>query len=518
MIRQRHLMMSSELATKQRQKAFEDISQSALITEDVGSFPNKVVTWASGLLLVYFGIRLIFFALNISAYVPPDEVTHVGLCKTFSKFLLFPDNSPATYEFGLVTNIPWLYYWIMGKLLHLNIFGISSLVFLRLLNIPIAFATVFFVRRTLLLLTDDRLVQFLLVAAMTNTAMFSLLSASVSSDNLTNLLAAMSIYYFLAFLACRSGSILAGAILCQLLGSLTKVTFLPLVLVLNVLLFIHEFRRLPTLPAAIKEYFLTSNIKHQALTLMIFIALGLNLHLYAGNYLQFGTLTPSMSDVFPVNIASQYRIAARETIFREYSRGLISYMDALVMTGDIKHPGDKADTFYLLMNYENLKRNPQLWMGPLPYTKIWFENMVGTILGIKGHLPMFKDFQYIIPAYLVVALSLLGFTVRWRLQESGWLPFYLTIIVCCYAGFLLYKVNYSAYQYYGAPGITLQGRYLFPVISPLYILMCHYMLQLFRTNCIRIALAVATAFLFISYDFPWFLMHANPEWYDWMPK
>ena len=98
--------------------------------------------WTTWLLLAYFGVRLIFFALMISPSVPPDEVTHVGLCRIFSKVFLLPVNSPETYEFGLVTNTPWLYYWIMGKLLHLNVCGIPDLLFLRLLNIPLAFGTV----------------------------------------------------------------------------------------------------------------------------------------------------------------------------------------------------------------------------------------------------------------------------------------------------------------------------------------------------------------------------------------
>jgi hypothetical protein len=251
--------------------------------------------------------------------------------------------------------------------------------------------------------------------------------------------------------------------------------------------------------------------------LMIVIALGLNLHLYAGNYLYFGTMTPSMSDVFPAKIATQFGIVARETIFKEYSEGRISFMDALVMAGEIKHSGNKADTFYLLMNYEKLKSNPQLWMGPLPYAKVWLESMVATVFGIKGHLPMFKDFRYLIPIYLVMALSLLGFIVRWRLRHSGWLPLYLAVIVCFYSGFLLYKVNYNAYLYYGTPGITLQGRYIFPVIGSVYALLCTYLLRLFRTDYIRFALALVTSLLFISYDFPWFLMHATAEWYTWIP-
>ena len=470
--------------------------------------------WSTLLLLSYFGLRLVFFALNISSFIPPDEVTHAGVCTIFSKVFLLPANSPESYEFGLVTNAPWLYYWIMGKLIHLNIFGLPDLVFLRLLNIPIAFATLFFIRRTLLLLTENRLTQLLLVVVLTNTAMFSLLSASVSYDNLTNLFAAMSIYYLLAFFKYRSGTLLAAAVLSQLAGCLTKSTFLPLALVLTLLLLIHEWRNLRLFPAALAGY-LKGPGRLTLLTLLLIVAgLALNLQLYGGNYLRYGTLAPTMATVVSPENSMQYRIGARERIFSLYTEGKITYMEALQMTGEIRHPGDKSDTFYMLMNYENLKANPAMWLGPLQYAKLWFQDMAGSILGIKGHIGMFKSPGYLIPAYLVMALSLAGFALRWRPRESGWTAPCLAAIATFYAGFMLYKVNYNAYLYYGVTGITLQGRYLFPVLGPMYVLCCHYLLRLPRNRQFQLALAVATAVLFIGYDFPWFLSHATPQWFS----
>lgn len=511
-------MMSPEFRTDQNQQGCSETAKKLPGSENESLISATFLKWATWLLLAYFGARMVFFALNISSFVPPDEVTHAGLCKIFSNVFLLPDNSPATYEFGLVTNTPWLYYWIMGKLLHLNFFGISDLVFLRLLNIPLAFGTVFFVRRTLLLLTDDRLAQLLLIIAMTNTAMFSLLSASVSYDNLTNLLAAMAVFYLLAFFKYRSGNLLAATILAQLAGCLTKVTFLPLVLVLNLLLVIHEFRNLRFLPAALRGYIQAPGRRAWWLALLVVVTLGLNLHLYGGNYLHYGTLNPSMPAVLSPTAAMNYRLEARGMIFNQYKDGRISYMEALILTGEIKHPGDKADTFYLLMNYENLKRNPQLWMGPLTYVKFWIQEILGTVFGIKAHLGMFKPPLYMLPVYLVMLLSFLGFLIRWRPRESGWLPPCLVTIACFYAGYLMYEVNYDSYLNYGAPGLTLYGRYLFPVFGPFYVLLCYYLLRLCRAEYIRYALALATALLLISYDFPWFLMHATPEWFEWMPR
>ena len=487
-------------------------------TETDGPVSATVAKRATVLLLAYFGMRLVFFALSISSFVPPDEVSHVGLCTIFSKVLLLPRNSPETWQFGLVTTIPWLYYWIMGKLLLLNIFGLPDLVFLRLLNVPLAFGTVWYALRLLRLLTDDRLTRLLFLVVLTNTAMFSLLSASVSYDNLTNLLAVMAIYYQSAFFKERSAGLLAASLLCQMAGSLTKTTFLPLVLALNLLLLIHEWKNLHALPASIGRCFRTSARRAGMAAMLLLVAAGLNLQLYAGNYLRYGTLNPSMAIVISPEAAMNYRLDARGMIFNRYKEGKISYLEALILTGEIKHPGDKADTFYLLMNYEKMKRNPQLWMGPLAYAEFWSKTMLATIFGIKAHLGMFKSPPYMVPVYVVMALAALGFIVRWRPRESGWLPLSLAAIAICYAGYLLYDVNYDTYLNYGEPSLTLYGRYLFPIIIPVYVLMCHYLLRLFRIGYIRSGLALAAALLFIIYDFPWFLAHATPEWFSWLPR
>ncbi len=128
-----------------------------------------------------------------------------------------------------------------------------------------------------------------------------------------------------------------------------------------------------------RRQFRTISRKTWLKLLLLIIAAGLNLQLYAGNYLRYGTMNPGMPQVLSPEAAMQSRLDARGTIFSQYKEGKISYMDALVLTGEIKHPADKADTFYLLRNYENLKRNPQLWLSPLNYANFWCQTMAASI-------------------------------------------------------------------------------------------------------------------------------------------
>jgi hypothetical protein len=291
-------------------------------------------------------------------------------------------------------------------------------------------------------------------------------------------------------------------------------TMLPLVPISGLLLVLHEYRNIRRFPAALKEYFVLKNRKGLCLTLLILVCLAFNLALYAGNYLTYGTLTPDMSTVISQDAAMQYRIRARELIFNHYVEGKLSYLDALMKASDIKSEGDRADTLYLLMNYEKMKADPSLWMGFADYALCWIDNVVGTTMGIKAHRLMFKDVRYNWPLYILSALSLLGFALRWRPGgEASWLPPALAFTVFSYAWYLLHEINYPAYRYYGTPGITLQGRYLFPVMAPACALFCTFLLTLFSGRTIRLALAAATALLFICYDFPYFLAHATPEWY-----
>lgn len=478
-------------------------------------FPSaRQLAWSMSVLLIYFGLRLLFFAVTISPFVPPDEVTHFGLSSIFSEVSFLPENSPATYPYGLVTNIPYLYYWVMGKLLTVNVFPIPDLLFLRIVNIPLAFATIFFIWRMLRLLTDDRLHQLLLMVIMTNTIMFSFLSAFVMYDNLTNLLAAMAIYFFLACVRTRSGDLLAASFLCQLAGSLTKAAFLPLVLILNLLLLISEFRGLRELPDTVRAYFKDAPWPRWCLAGGIILGLALNIHLYGGNAVRYGSLTPSMSEVLSPDAAMQNRLEARNRIFSLFKEGRISREQALEMTSQIRSLNDRADAIALIENYDALRRSGVEMLGPLAYLVFWVQQMLAGTFGIMAHLAMPNSGLTLLPFVLLIVLTSVAILLRWRPSDSAWLPADMMVIAACYGLFLMYGVNYRTYLSTGAIGLALQGRYLFPVLGPISVISSYYLLHLFRSASLRLGIAAAISLLFIAFDFPYFLLHVTSDWFD----
>jgi hypothetical protein len=477
-------------------------------------FPSaRQFTWIAGLLLTYFGLRLLLFSIAIYPDVPPDEVTHVGVIRVFSHVFFLPQNSPGTYELGLVTNIPWLYYWIMGKLLALNIFGMPDLLFLRLMNIPIAFGTLYFAWRMLRLLTDDRLTQVLLIVAMTNTLMFTFLSSFVTYDNLTNLFAAMAMYCLLAFFKNRSGDLLAASFLCQMAGSLTKISFLPLILILTILLLVHEFKNLRLLPGALPAWFKTAGWRRWGLALAILFGLALNIQLYGGNYYHYGSPNPDLSEVVSPEAGMQNRLAARDMIFDQFKEGRISGQEAMDRASQIKNPGDRKDTIFLMENYFALKNNMIKMMGPLEYSALWAWYMSGGIFSIPVNYHLFTQGPTLWPFAALGVLTGLGILARWRPSDLAWLPACMMVIVAFYGLFLLWFVNYPKYLYLGEFSSGVQGRYLFPVLGALYAVSSYYLLRLFRNGRLRLALSAAACIIFIAFDLPFFLINVTPDWF-----
>jgi len=476
---------------------------------------EKHFKWLELVLFVYFGLRLIYFAVAISPHVPPDEVTHFGISTIFSTAFLLPGNSPASYQYGLVTNIPWLYYWIMGKLLHLNFFGVSDLVFLRILNIPFAFATVYFVRRLTTLLTDDAIVRLLVVVAMTNTLMFSFVSASVSYDNLTNLLAAMSFYYLTSFFKNRSAGCLAMSIICVLAGCLTKLTFLPLVPLFLLLLVAREAGNIGSLVSKAGALFKEQGRAGMVLLAVILVGLLLNIQLYGGNYLKYKAISPSAVAVLPLEQAMQYRLTARDIIIDQFILGQISLEQAHEMASQITHPGDRQDALTLIDNYAYRQQAGFKPIGPAPYTAVWLLQMLSTSFGIKAHLGMPNHGLSFIPLAVLILLVIAAFVVRWRPRDLAWLPTSLLSVAVCYAAIILVGFNYPNYLDKTDIVLSVAGRYIFPVMGPVYAVSCLYLLRLFKGEKMRVGLAAFAALVLISSDFPFFLANVTPEWYAW---
>jgi apolipoprotein N-acyltransferase len=64
----------------------------------------------------------------------------------------------------------------------------------------------------------------------------------------------------------------------------------------------------------------------------------------------------------------------------------------------------------------------------------------------------------------------------------------------------------------GYPALALQGRYIFPVIVPFYILLI-YFLNLLKPKWLRVLLFVFLIILFVLGCWVFFFANVDPDWF-----
>ena len=251
---------------------------------------------------VSFGARLLGLAVSLDGSVPPDEVTHVGRVLAHAATWGLPESGPDDYPLGLISDRPFLYNWMLGRLAAL---GLDDLVKLRLLNVGMALATAAYGLRFIRAVTREPLTHVVFLVLLTNTLMFTGIGAAVSYDNGANLLAAAAFYYLAKLRSDWDPKTLAALVLAIGLGCLTKRSFLPLAALIVAAVLLHERRHLRDASA-----WLTG--MGRPLALLIVVVTLANVWLYGGNLVRYQRLVPSLDQVVGVEAALQNRIFARD--------------------------------------------------------------------------------------------------------------------------------------------------------------------------------------------------------------
>ena len=162
-------------------------------------------------------------------------------------------------------------------------------------------------------------------------------------------------------------------------------------------------------------------------------------------------------------------------------------------------------------NYFSAVSSGKQPLGIIAYLPEWFSALVSTTFGIKAFIWMVNPTIIGLFSFLML-VSLIAFLIGCKkgLRKES---LHLAIIAFAYMLFLYVYINYPAYLYYRHKGMSVSGRYVFPVLAPVYALSLYYLINLFKNKQLRIAIAVAVSFLFIISDFPAFLMQATSDWY-----
>lgn len=438
-----------------------------MIKEVVGRLgKNKdYPTFVFVVLLSIFAIYSTYLALNLQRHILPDEDAHFVFSEHYAKTWGIPEDTPETAALGwYIEQNPFLYYWLSGRALNaLNLVvpqasSWQKIVFLRLLSVLFSTGAVFFCYLLSKETIKHKWWSLLPVFLLTNTLMFVFLSAGVSYDNLANLFSFISLYFFARVVHGKDYVLNSlGWILFICLGTLVKYPILPLALAMAVAWIIYTvLKRASIFPMYIKSP------KLAVLGLVTALAIAGNLAIYGVNLLVYQSITPACADLFDKDLCALSPYSAR---YREIA---LDHKMTILESVQLGYP------------------------DPLEYVIYsWIPNMLYRIYGILAHLSYFPG--YIITFYQLLFFWYLLLFFRYWKQPS--FAIYSLLGIFLFYSFILLYQNYSSELVYGFKQIAMQGRYLFPVIGAVYVLI-GYLFSIIQNRTLRLATLIITLALF----------------------
>jgi hypothetical protein len=325
--------------------------------------------------------------------------------------------------------------------------------------------------------------QILPVFLLSNTLMFLFLSSSISYDNLINLLCTASVYFFVKYMQNPKSLINTLMIFLLLtLGTLTKNTVLPLAFIVTVIWFVILVKKKVLTKEFFEQFKKPLNI---FLTLSLFFIAFLNLKLYGLNILDFGKLLPDCTDMLTHEQCLENGVYYRDI-----------YKIPKVFEGNM------VETVKLIFRGERI--------NPVVYFPYWLVEMSKKIFGIMGDSSLYMKYEYLLFYFVFLFIFIAQiFRNRKNLSSKDRGLIYISLF---YAFTLYFYHNYKTYIIHNWPDLALQGRYIFPVIVPIYVIFSKYFLEIKNKKILKI-LTVILVLGFIIGSIGYFLIYAPKDWY-----
>jgi 4-amino-4-deoxy-L-arabinose transferase-like glycosyltransferase len=409
--------------------------------------------------------------------ISSDSWYHLEVSQKYAETLGIPKNGPDTYKWRDIEHIPYLYFWLNGRILNLNStsFNFNEAILLRVFNVIYSLFTLV---GTYLLAKEffkKKWLAILPVFLLSNTLMFLFLSSSINYDNMANMFAVFSILFFVRAIKNVGNwrSIFLMLIVLSL-GTLTKFTITPLAFILVLLIAIYIIKHWKSYKQGFKGsvlYFL----------IPICILLALNFGVYGINLIRYQSLTPKCLDVLTYEQCLENGVFVRDNEWI---------------------PAEEVRFFDMVFSGERI--------DPVRYMGLWTWEMAKRIYGIMGDSSLFAS-NIILPFYLFFFLiALILGILNWKdfSKESK----YITYVTVFYLLILLFVQNYNMYLKRGYPTLALQGRYMFPVISSSYVLFV-LVLNSIEKKWLKGLIFVSLILLFVIGCIPFFIMNVDQSWF-----
>jgi len=469
------------------------------------NLPNN--GWYKGvivfLFLLFFGESLAF-AIQTGVNVTTDENYHLSLIRLYSSLPgLVAHNTHASVVFGNITHIPYLYHLLLGKLLHLNLFPISDLIFLRLVNLIFSCGTLIFSWLTFRLVAKDKMTEILALALMMSSLSYVFLSSSVNYDMLLNFLAAGAIYCLFHFFISGGYLPLWGFVVFFLLAALTKTTFLPLGLLLllaaTLILYLkHHKHRLPSLPKKPSLLLL--------LAIPIIVLFGINLKLYGTNLLHFQHVVPNCEQLLSREDCRKNYFYHRDQELQQNQTNRTLAFHGFSYLLEWKYLiQEKVLGLYVTQKIcmNDIGDPPCLQLNKNFFPHITFIHSLAEISWLFSALVIFTVFT----ALFSLMAKCLRVKIPWRYSPTTPAIILCGIFFFGYLAFLI-PVNYRAYDLSGSIHLALNAKYLFLVFPLGAVIFAHFILK-FVPQKLRVIVIIPFLLVAVWNVFPTFL--SNPS-------
>lgn len=440
--------------------------------------------WILAVICCYFLAQATFFAVHNPPGIAPDEGFHRKQIYVFAEYpLLFlqPQNV-GTYN-GTVGSHSFLYHLLLS--IPIQITQKASIAIdnwypiLRGINVLLSFATLLcFIQLAKLLLKKDIYVIFAALLY-TNILMSPFIGASISYDNLTNLLGVSMIWTFFLLRNTRKIHYFFLTVLFVSLGMITKTALLPLCAIIAIataLTLVHWH---------VGKHKHVVHLTHLSwgtkfLAVLAIVSAAYSSSIIIKNVVAYGSIEPSCDQI---------------------------YSHKLCMIGNpvyAKYSGIQAAA----------KSRKGVLMEPFQYSFYWSNYMLRTMTGIFAHRAYFQDrhlYSYMqILAFTGVVAIIRNFRRRKKEHTDICIGLY---IFCAYALVLMYYVNYRSYlRLRWQPMLEfagVQGRYIFPVISVFLIALSYYALHPFEGKRMpQIAIVAGVSAFMCYFGIVSYLQHA----------
>lgn len=438
-------------------------------------------------ILALFAIESIWIAVSAAYPMVFDENTHFGLIQLHAAQLnpVFLHQPPHSEFAGAITRDPsYLYHYLMSfpyrLIVHVTDSQMAQIIFLRFINIAM-FGTALVLFRKLLLKTkvSPAIINVALLFFVL-TPVVPLLAGQLNYDNLLMPVAAVALLLATSISSQITTKktlpitkILVLAIV-SMLGCLVQFAFLPIFAGIFLWLAWQIWRgtRNGQLKLGLdlkKGWLATSWQKKAAIAAPLLIAAGLFIQMYGVNVVLYHNLTPRCDQV----ISAQS--CALNGPWQRNHEAFVNNTGS-VNGNPVLYGASWTYRMFIAMFYTSSGgASPSAWylsINPLPviFVTALVVFAVGILLAIRYHRTLFQGYKY------------LGFLL------------FVSVFYCA----SLFLRNYQDYMHLGEK-VAINGRYLFPVILPLMILVAlAYRRLLADKHHMKIGLLMAVFVLFLQ--------------------